>query len=269
MTNKRTLTKVTPFYKGLGSRATGSGGIKVLLLIAAYLILSAPAAWAKTLIVTAEGKAGRTDDGSGVKEQAVTAALTESIVKAVGSFMKQEELETFEAIFQEKLYPESLRYVLTYRIISEEWKTESVVKDIKPDGFDSDEIDGTGNEGDGTEFNEVYYVVVEASVDMDELQKDVFNFKAGAGAGETPVRIVLLGASGYKGFDAVKEEILKTEGVKGVAYDSFSKGRITLDITLLGGVDAFVEKIRVRLGKGFLVFRFDGKNEVVIKEAGS
>ena len=36
-------------------------------------------------------------------------------------------------------------------------------------------------EGDGTEFNEVYYVVVEASVDMDELQKDVFNFKAGAG----------------------------------------------------------------------------------------
>jgi len=250
MTNKRALTEV-------------------LILIAAYLMLAAPAAWGKTLVVTAEGKAGRTDDGSGVKEKAVATALTESIVKAVGSFMKQEEIETFEALFEEKLYPESLRYVLTYRIISEEWKIEPAALDIKPDGFDSDEIDETGDEGGGTDFTEVYYVVVEASVDMDELQKDVFNFTAGAGAGETPVRVVLLGASGYKGFDAVKEEILKTEGVKGVAYDSFSKARITLDVTLLGGVDAFVEKMRVRLGKGFLVFRFDGKNEVVIKEAGS
>ena len=152
MTNKRTLTKVTPdpaAWRGerAGFPCNGKRGIKVLIFIAAYLILAAPAAWAKTLIVTAEGKAGRTDDGSGVKEKAVTAALTESIVKAVGSFMKEEELKTFEALFQEKLYPESLRYVLTYRIISEEWKTESVVKDIKPDGFDSDEIDGTGNGG--------------------------------------------------------------------------------------------------------------------------
>ena len=250
MTNKRTLTKI-------------------LIFIAVYLMLAAPLSWGKTLIVTAEGSSERIDDGAGVKEKAVAAAFTESIVKAVGSFMKEEEREAFDALFKEKLYPESAKYILTYRIISEEWKTEPVVKDIKPDGFDSDEIDETGNGGDGTEFNEVYYVVVEASVDMDELQKDVFNFKAGAGAGETPVRVVLLGASGYKGFDAVKEEILKTEGVKGVAYDSFSKGRITLDVTLLGGVDAFVEKIRERLGKGFLVFRFDGKNEVVIKEAGS
>lgn len=80
---------------------------------------------------------------------------------------------------------------------------------------------------------------------------------------------MILGSSGYKSFDAVKEEIRKTEGVKGVDYDSFSKGRIILRITLFGGVPAFVERIKTRLGKGFSVFGFIDKNEVVIKEAGS
>lgn len=238
------------------------------VFIAAFL-MAASAAWAKPLIVTTEGKAERADDASGVKEKAVMAALTESIVKAIGSFMEQNERESSEALFKEKLYPDASRYVRTYRIVSEEWKTEPLVKDIPSGDGDSSEIDGTGIEGEGAEFIEVYYVVVEASVDMDELQKDVFRLKAGAGATEVSLRAVLLGASGYKSFDAVKEEIRKTEGVKSVAYDSFSKGRITLGITLLGDPGAFVEKIKTRLGKGFSVFRFDDKNEIVIKEAGS
>ncbi|MFZ3071856.1 MAG: hypothetical protein WA162_01285, partial [Thermodesulfobacteriota bacterium] len=215
--------------------------MKVLIFIAAYLMFAATAAPAKPLIVTAEGKAGKTDDGSGVKEKAVATALTESIVKAVGSFMKEEERGIFEALFKENLYPDATRYILTYRIISEEWKTEPVekvtpfykgglggIKDIPPGDFDSSEIDGTGNDGFGADSLDVYYVVVEASVDMDELQKDVFRLKAGAGASDTALRVVILGSSGYKSFDAVKEEIRKTEGVKGVDYDSFSKGRIIL-----------------------------------------
>ena len=241
---------------------------KVLIFIAICLML-ASLAQAKTLIVTAEGKAWRTDDGSGVKEKAVTAALKESIVKAAGSFMKEEELKASGALFEEKLYPDFTRYVLFYRIISEEWKTEPVVKDIPPVDVDSAAIDFTSDEAESVDFVEVYYVAVEASVDMDELQKDVFRLKAGAEASDVPLRIVILRASGYKSFDAVKKEIRKTEGVKGVDYESFSNGRITLRVTLFGGVDAFVEKVKARLGKGFSVFRLDDKNEVVIKEAGS
>jgi hypothetical protein len=117
------------------------------------LLAGAGAGWARPgdiTMVHAEGAARRTEKGPDVKEAAIDQALKNAVAEALEGVIEREHVEVDPSVIEAGIYSNAIDFVVNFKIISEERKTELITPD--PSVWDEGEeaVEGAA-EGEGEE----------------------------------------------------------------------------------------------------------------------
>ncbi|MBI5599251.1 MAG: hypothetical protein HY890_05870 [Deltaproteobacteria bacterium] len=207
----------------------------------------------ETLAVKAEGIGFRSDENPDVKAMALEDALRNAVPIAVRSAVK-EALPAGITEQMEKAYPDALRYIVNYRILSEGFVRHY---DMPPPGGEESPPASPGGV-------EAYHVWVEANVNTGQLRKDIQRLTPDAALASV-VTVEVAGVEAYAAFDDLKQRIEGMDAVRELSYLSFSRERIVLAVAISGPAHAFFDRIAGSLGGGFAVIPA-GADRVIIKK---
>lgn len=223
--------------------------MKVLIILISLIFtlgLSMTHAGTESMVIKTEASAIMRQGGSDVKaialEEALKNAVSEAIIILTGG-------ERPAARTEAQILSEHRAFITNYRVITENWVKASV------DPSKAETI-SEAEEGD------VYSAMIEASVDMERLGEALA--KTREGEASTQVTITILEVTDYQVFQALIGAIKKTPAIKDMAYNTFSRGRITLTIKSSEGAASTAQRLATKIEDGFEV-RSSGPKNISIK----
>ncbi|VAW37064.1 hypothetical protein MNBD_DELTA02-535 [hydrothermal vent metagenome] len=123
-----------------------------------------------------------------------------------------------------------------------------------------------GGIGEGVMGGELlYHLWIEVRIDMDRLREDVKGFSDIEEVETSNVIIEILGVSDdQRRFEKLKKGLEETELVKGLGYESFSRGRYVLRAIVAGNGHDLYDSLKGKLGKDIVLIP-GGAGRVIIK----
>jgi hypothetical protein len=110
----------------------------------------------------------------------------------------------------------------------------------------------------------LYHLKIETRVDIARLKEDVKAFSNIEEVETSVVSIEILGVSDHKRFEELKKGLEATAIIKELGYESFSRGRYVLSVSVAGTGHDLYDSLKGRLGKD-LVLIPGGAGRVIIK----
>ncbi len=110
----------------------------------------------------------------------------------------------------------------------------------------------------------LYHLWIEASVDIGELKKDIGRFADIEEQETTTVEVVMLDVPDYRSFESLKKRLEEMDIIKGLSFESFSKGRYVLSAAVAGDGHALYDSLVDTLGKDYILIP-GGTGRVIIK----
>lgn len=218
----------------------------ILISLTLTLVPSLGHAGPESIVIKAEASAIMRQGVSDVKaialEEALKNAVSEAIISLTGG-------ERPAAHTEAQILSEHRAFITNYRVIAENWVKAS----IDPS---KDETNSEAQEGD------VYSAMIEASIDMERLGEALA--KTREGETSASMTITILEVTDYQIFQALIAAIKKTPAIKDTAYNTFSRGRITLTIKSPEGAASLAQRLTMKVEDNFEV-RSSGPRNISIK----
>lgn len=201
------------------------------------------------LTVETGGKAVVIESESQAKKDALETALRNSVKEALKPIIEEIGSVIPDEAIEEKIYRNPLRYIVTYKILSE--------------GVSGPTQGDNNADADTSQIEEpdTYYVTVDATIDIEEL-RGVFLSLVPQGEELQTVTIFMLGIEDYGTMEELKKAIEKIEFVKRLVYHSFLKKRFVFEAVISSSTDAFYERISRKISAPFTV-TLEDKNIVI------
>lgn len=219
------------------------------ILISALIFTLGPSlahAGPESIVIKTEASAIMRQGVSDVKaialEEALKNAVSEAIISLTGG-------ERPAARTQAQILSEHRAFITNYRVITENWIKAS----IDPSNA---EVNSEAQEGD------IYSATIEASIDMERLGEALAKTREGDTSSTTSITI--LEVTDYQVFQALIAAIKKTPAIKDMAYNTFSRGRITLTVKSSDGAASLAQRLTTKIEDGFEV-RSSGPGNISIK----
>lgn len=187
------------------------------------IFISSPAFSNNIIRIEVMGSVPASMDTAKPDDLAIEDAFRKAVVKATERIVPQKELDGSALVLDDKIYSNSSRYILNYRVLA---------KEIMED-------EASASEGGVP----IYNVSIEAEVAVDTLTKDLISAGIVHEGEARKITITILNLRDYKGFEIFKNNILKTAGTKGIAYNSFARERIDLAVETSRGMEALKQEI--------------------------
>jgi hypothetical protein len=243
-----------------------------------------------TVVVHAEGAAIRTDEVPDVKKAALDQALKNAVAEALESVIEREHVKVDPSIIETSIYSNAVDFVVNFKIITEERKTELVMPPLPEPapvtaGEEGADIEhgaepaggGARAEGavepveEGAEPEEIepvvvetYFVWIEASIDTvslsDALGKIVLEEERISGT----LTLVLLDIVDYETYTAIMEALGRIAMLHDITYGSFYPGRFTMSARPAADIRSLVKSISTTAGPDFIVVK-GGPRTIIIK----
>ena len=220
----------------------------MIFISAAVLTLGPLRAYAGTesMVIKTEASAIMRQGVSDVKAIALEEALKNAVLEAIISLTGGERPA---AQTEAQILSEHRAFITNYRVITENWIKAS----IDPSKA---ETNSEAQEGD------VYSAMIEASIDMERLREALAKTREGEASAQ--VTITILEVTDYQVFQALIAAIKKTPAIKDIAYNTFSRGRITLTVKSSESAASTVQRLATKVKDGFEV-RSSGPRNISIK----
>lgn len=223
--------------------------MKVLIILISLIFTLGPRmthAGTESIVIKTEASAIMRQGGSDIKaialEEALKNAVSEAIIILTGG-------ERPAARTEAQILSEHRTFITNYRVITENWVKASV------DPSKAETI-SEAEEGD------VYSAMIEASIDMERLGEALAKTREGEASAQ--VTITILEVTDYQIFQTLIAAIKKTPAIKDMAYNTFSRGRITLTIKSSEGAASTAQRLATKIENGFEV-RSSGPRNISIK----
>ncbi|MBI5048227.1 MAG: hypothetical protein HZB54_04710 [Deltaproteobacteria bacterium] len=195
----------------------------VLSLIIVFFIPSLALSQSSIMHIEAMGSIAIYENTADADMLAMEDAFKKAVTKAVEALVPEEELDKLVFILEDKIYNNTARYILNYRIISKE-----MMEDENP-----------VTEGGVP----VYSVYIEANIAVELLTKDLITAGIIQEGEVRKIAITMLNLRNYKVFEFFRSNILKARGVKRVYYISFARDKIGLVVETSLEVQALKQEI--------------------------
>lgn len=254
--------------------------------------------------VTAEGTAPLGADGADEKSAralAVENALSNAIISAyesVSAPIKKGKMDEAEAARRKALKEHALDYLLDYRVLREGRVADlesahstvdlkatapqvagptatSPATPAKPEDMKArpatggaasrQALGGLADSSAVKRVNELYYLSIEASVDMRRLKKDLLKMKTADMSGTTIVTVLLLDFDDYADYKAVRDVVNGLDVVKAVKVNSFVKNKVILFAEVVGDRQTLFDALGSDPLPGDAALIPGGKDSVIIK----
>ncbi len=186
---------------------------------------------------------GDTDVKAIALEQALKNAVSEAVVSLTGADGPVIPTETTQMLSDHRAF------ITNYRVLTEDWIRASA------ETPQAEQMSGP-QEGD------TYNVWIEASIDIERLGEVLA--KTRQGEASASLTVTILDLTEYKAFQALFGAIRKTPGVKDAAYETFSRGRITLTVRSHEVAQTLAQRLSAKIEEGFEV-RSSGSKNISIK----
>ncbi|MBI3754527.1 MAG: hypothetical protein HY266_10880 [Deltaproteobacteria bacterium] len=198
---------------------------KSYVLLFAVFFLASPALSQNNKIIHIEamGSVAVSENIADADNLALEDAFKRAVAKVAETIIPKGELDALFPLLDDKIYSNASRYILNYRLLSEDIMEDEV--SLAEGGVP------------------IYNAYIEADIDVDLLTKDLI----GAGIireGEArTVAVTLLNLRNYKGFELFRSNLAKAAGVKNIRYNSFARDKIELTVETTGVVHALQQEI--------------------------
>lgn len=256
--------------KGSFSRRPGLFAFAMLVLLAGPFVPGGASA-GDTVVVHAEGAAIRTATVPNVKKAALDQALKNAVAEALESVIEREHVDVDPSIIETSIYSNAVDFVVNFKIITEERKTELV---MPPEPAPS-EAEGVGIEAGAAVSTaepeeiepvvvETYFVWIEASIDTVRLSDALGKIVLEEERVSSTLTVVLLDIVDYETYTAIMSALGRIAMLHDITYGSFYPGRFTLSARPAADIRSLVKSISTTAGPDFIVVR-GGPRTIIIK----
>ncbi len=232
-----------------------------------------------TVVVHAEGAARRTDEVPNVKKAALDQALKNAVAEALESVIEREHVDVDPSVIETSIYSNAVDFVVNFKIITEERKTELVMPPLPEPAPVTDGEEGAdiahGADADAAvspvEPEEVepivvetYFVWIEASIDTIRLSDALGKIVLEEERISSTLTLVLLDISDYETYTAIMNALGRIAMLHDITYGSFYPGRFTMSARPAADIRSLVKNISTTAGPDFIVVK-GGPRTIIIK----
>ena len=226
-------------------------------------------AWSRPgdiITVHSEGAARQTERGPDVKKAAIEQALKNAVAEALEAVIERERVEVDPSIIETGIYSNAIDFVVNFKIISEERKTELIEPEPPEPKKAAGEEGGVAAVAEEEEplVLQTYYVWIEANIDTvrlsDALGKIVFEEKWIS----SKITLVLLDIADYETYTKIVDALGRIAMLHDLNYGSFSPGRFTMSARPAANIRSLVKSISEAAGPDFIVVG-GGRRLIIIK----
>ncbi len=225
------------------------------------LLAGAGPGWAKAgdiVMIHAEGAARQTEKGPDVKEAAIDQALKNAVAEALEEVIEREHVEVDPSVIETGIYSNATDFVVNFKIISEERKTELITPDPLEEG------EGEGAVEEEPLVLETYFVWIEANIDTIRLSDALGKIVLEEERISSKLTLVLLDIADYETYTRIMDALGRIAMLHDLTYGSFFPGRFTMSARPATGVRSLVRSISEAAGPDFIVVG-GGRRLILIK----
>ena len=220
--------------------------------------------------VHAEGAARQTEKGPDVKKTAIDQALKNAVAEALEEVIERERVEVDPSVIETGIYSNAIDFVVNFKIISEERKTELVEAEGVDEGDGALEAEAP-EEGGPVEGEEVapvvletYFIWIEAKIDTLRLSNALGKIVLEEERISSKLKLVLLDINDYETYTKIVDALGRIAMLHDLEYGSFSPGRFTMTAKPATGIRSLVKSISTAAGPDFIVVG-GGRRLIIIK----
>ncbi len=226
--------------------------------------------------VHAEGAARQTEKGPDVKKTAIDQALKNAVAEALDAVIEREHVEIDPSVIETGIYSNAIDFVVNFKIISEERKTELVAPEEAEGGEETEKAKPTEGskatpesaalEGEEAEpvVLETYFIWIEAKIDTVRLSDALGKIVLEEERISSKLTLVLLDITDYETYTKIVDALGRIAMLHDLSYSSFSPGRFTMTAKPATGIRSLVKSISTAAGPDFIVVG-GGRRLIIIK----